>query len=209
MAITINGTGSITGLTAGGLPDGSVTAADIETSLDLTGKTVTLPSGTGGQILQVKHTRYETATSISVGASYTDLPFYVAITPSSTTSSIIVTYSVFHEWSTNGNQYNSVFSLNRFVNSTNNYLLGSGVGSRHSGLVMNYITYTAGTGSTPYGVHLVNYVDVPGVTSEVRYYPAAQLISTATMYLNRTQSDIDSTAHERGASWITAMEVEL
>jgi hypothetical protein len=29
MAITINGTGSITGLTAGGLPDGSVTAADI------------------------------------------------------------------------------------------------------------------------------------------------------------------------------------
>ena len=29
MAITINGTGSITGLTAGGLPDGSITAADI------------------------------------------------------------------------------------------------------------------------------------------------------------------------------------
>ena len=29
MAITINGTGSITGLTAGGLPDGSVVAADI------------------------------------------------------------------------------------------------------------------------------------------------------------------------------------
>ena len=49
MAITINGTGSFTGLTAGGLPDGSVTAADIETSLDLTGKTVTLPSGTGGK----------------------------------------------------------------------------------------------------------------------------------------------------------------
>src|SRR6056300_1443614 len=29
MSITINGTGSITGLTAGGLPDGSVVAADI------------------------------------------------------------------------------------------------------------------------------------------------------------------------------------
>jgi len=29
MAITINGTGSITGLTSGGLPDGSITAADI------------------------------------------------------------------------------------------------------------------------------------------------------------------------------------
>ena len=57
MAITINGTGTITGISAGGLPDGSVTAADIESSLDLTGKTVTLPSGTGGKILQVVVTK--------------------------------------------------------------------------------------------------------------------------------------------------------
>jgi len=39
MAITINGTGSITGLTAGGLPDGSVTNADLEYA------------GTSGQVL--------------------------------------------------------------------------------------------------------------------------------------------------------------
>ena len=39
MAITINGTGSITGLTAGGLPDGSVTNADLEYT------------GTSGQVL--------------------------------------------------------------------------------------------------------------------------------------------------------------
>ena len=53
MAITINGTGTITGISAGGLPDGSVTAADLATTLDLSSNTVTLPSGTGGQILQV------------------------------------------------------------------------------------------------------------------------------------------------------------
>jgi hypothetical protein len=39
MPITINGTGSITGLTAGGLPDGSVTNADLEYA------------GTSGQVL--------------------------------------------------------------------------------------------------------------------------------------------------------------
>lgn len=33
MPITINGTGSITGLSAGGLPDASVTLADLETSV--------------------------------------------------------------------------------------------------------------------------------------------------------------------------------
>ena len=60
MAITINGTGTITGLTAGGLPDGSiatddlannaVTAGKLATTLDLTGKTVTLPSGAAAKI---------------------------------------------------------------------------------------------------------------------------------------------------------------
>ena len=209
MPITINGTGTITGISAGGLLDGSVTAADIESSLDLTGKTVTLPSGTGGKILQVKHTRYETATSISTNTSYADLPFYVAITPSSTTSSIIVSYSVFHEWSSTGYQYNSVVSLNRFVGSTNNYLNSGTASNRHTGLVMNYVTYTAGTGSTPGGIHLVNYVDVPGVTSEVRYYPAVITTGAATMYINRSMNDTDTAVHERGFSWITAMEVEL
>jgi hypothetical protein len=74
MAITINGTGSITGLTAGGLPDGSVTAADIETSLDLTGKTVTLPSGTGGKIINSAVYRNDTRTSLAnAGTTRVDL----------------------------------------------------------------------------------------------------------------------------------------
>jgi len=209
MAITINGSGTITGITAGGYPDATVTADDLAATLDLSGKTVTLPSGTGGQILQVKHTRYETATSINVSASYTDLPFYVAITPSSTTSSIIVSYSVFNEWTSTGFQYNHIFSLNRFVNSTNNYLFGSSAGNRNTGLIMGYITYPDGTGTTPHGAHLVNYVDVPGVTSEVRYYPAVQVTSSSTMYLNQTKGDADLSSSERGVSWITAMEVEL
>ncbi len=38
MAITINGTGSITGLTAGGLPDGSVTADDLAADAVTSGK---------------------------------------------------------------------------------------------------------------------------------------------------------------------------
>ena len=58
MAITINGTGTITGISAGGLPDGSVTAADLATTLDLSGSTITLPSGTGGNT----NTQYFTVT---------------------------------------------------------------------------------------------------------------------------------------------------
>ena len=68
MAITINGTGTITGISAGGLPDGSVVAADLASTLDLSGKTVTLPSGTGGVILQ---TQFAIKTSTATIASTT------------------------------------------------------------------------------------------------------------------------------------------
>ena len=51
MAITINGSGTITGISAGGLPDGSVTAADLADTY-LTGVTSSnLPSGS---VLQVQ-----------------------------------------------------------------------------------------------------------------------------------------------------------
>ncbi len=93
MAITINGTGSITGLTAGGLPDGSITAADLAnnavtagklaTTLDLTGKTVTLPSGTGGKILQVvqdsKTDSFTTIANLSTKATITGLSASITI----------------------------------------------------------------------------------------------------------------------------------
>ena len=46
MAIVINGSGTITGISAGGLPDGTVTADDLASTLDLSGKTVTLPTAT-------------------------------------------------------------------------------------------------------------------------------------------------------------------
>jgi len=95
MAITINGTGSITGLTAGGLPDGSVDASDLASSLDLTGKTVTLPSGTGGKILQIQHTiktARQNLTGTTAKQDITDMS--VTITPASNSSKIIVLFNL-------------------------------------------------------------------------------------------------------------------
>jgi len=48
MAITINGSGTITGVSAGGLPDGSITADDLASTLDLGSKTLTIPTDTTG-----------------------------------------------------------------------------------------------------------------------------------------------------------------
>ena len=72
MSLVLNGNGTIQNLVAGGLPDGSVTADDIASTLDLSGKTVTLPAGTGGKVVKVstyqKSSYVDTAGSTFVDA---------------------------------------------------------------------------------------------------------------------------------------------
>jgi len=79
MAITINGTGSITGLTAGGLPDGSIVEADLASSVKL------------GKVLNaVVDYGPNSATNIT-STSFVDTGLEATITPSSTSSKILVT----------------------------------------------------------------------------------------------------------------------
>jgi len=52
MTVTINGTGTIAGLSTGGLPDGSIDADSLATGAVTSGK---LASGTGGKVVQVVH----------------------------------------------------------------------------------------------------------------------------------------------------------
>ena len=83
MAITINGTGSITGLTAGGLPDGSVTAADLASGAVTSG---TLPVGT---VLQVVQGSTSTSTAMTSSA-FADTSLTVDITPKASNSDFFV-----------------------------------------------------------------------------------------------------------------------
>jgi hypothetical protein len=92
MSVTISGNGTITGLSAGGLPDGTVTAADLASTLDLTGKTVTLPAGVGGKILQVVQTITKTAYS-STSSSWTPMCDNCLITPTSASSKFVILFT--------------------------------------------------------------------------------------------------------------------
>jgi len=84
MALELNGT---TGVSL--VQDGVVTAADLNSTLDLTGKTVTLPSGVGGKVLNVVYSTYNTDTPIN-STSYVDSGLLAVITPTSTSSKILV-----------------------------------------------------------------------------------------------------------------------
>jgi hypothetical protein len=83
MPITINGSGTIGGISVGGLPDGIV---DNDTLASGTPNTAALPAGS---ILQVVQGSTETQVNVST-TTYTDTGLSASITPTSNTSKILV-----------------------------------------------------------------------------------------------------------------------
>ena len=77
-------------ITSAKIANGAITGDDINSTFNLTGKTVTLPAGTGGKVLQIIHTSKTTIFTTS-SSSYVDITGLTAtITPSSTSSKILV-----------------------------------------------------------------------------------------------------------------------
>jgi hypothetical protein len=87
MAITINGSGSITGISAGGLPDGSVTAADLASGAITSGA---LPSGSVLQVVDATSTVADD-TVITTGGNVFFQTATVNITPKAANSKFIIT----------------------------------------------------------------------------------------------------------------------
>jgi len=87
MPITINGSGTVTGINAGGLPDGVITTDDIAASAITRTK-----MGYAGAILQVVQATYSTEVGSS-SATYADTGLTASITPSSSSNKVLVMIS--------------------------------------------------------------------------------------------------------------------
>ena len=208
MSITINGDGSITGLSTGGLPDGSVatddlaanavTAGKLATTLDLTGKTVTLPAGVGGKVLQVVQA-FKSDTFTTASTTYTDLTgLSASITPASTSNKILVFYYINGSNTTSGNTV--AFQL---VRNSTSIAVGDSAGNRPQATNRFQVSDIYHTFSTS-----ACYVDSPGLTSSITYkVQIATQGNTAT--INRTGGDLDTSGSRdaRPSSGIILMEV--
>ena len=176
MAITINGTGTITGISAGGLPDNCITAADLATTLDLSSATVTLPSGTGGKILQIVSSgNYTTNDSTAANnGSLADMGLTVSITPSNANTTIIAIMQLATYHSTAG--HNGIARIKR-----------TGPSTVYSGKVQDFYHPTGGGVC---GNIVVVFEDTPLSTSQCTY--TAQLGRTdgnsGTIQLNKDYS---------------------
>ena len=88
MAIQINGNGTITGVSVGGLPDGIV-----DTDM-LAANAVTAAKKGSGSILQVQNT-YANGQVSTTSTDWATTGVTVSITPSATTSKIFLNFSSF------------------------------------------------------------------------------------------------------------------
>ena len=147
------------GIATADIGDGQVTAGKLNSTLDLSSKTVTLPSGVGGKVLNVLQATSTARVQISVN-SYDDLNPSLAITPSSTSSNILVvaSYSI------------GLFDSSRLCTADIQIL-------RDATSRIEFITaasITAGLSSSPAelrhsGQYSFVYLDSPNTTSSVTY----------------------------------------
>ena len=199
-SVTVNklGTGAVT---SAKISDGTIVNGDINASAGIDGSKL----GTGA-VLQVQYTQYTgtftqsyTAdTSAVIGAS----ALIVNITPKSTSSIIKIDAHIFHEFSHVSHQDNHVWFFYR----DSTALKHPSAGSRPCGISMSSINNATDAGSTPEIVYYT-YFDTPSTTSQITYKIGLLTRFSGTLHVNRTVTDNDNNAHERGISFISVTEI--
>ena len=193
MPVTINGDGSITGISAGGLPAGSVTDATIAgmassklsgalpaiSGANLTGisASVTATNMPAGTIVKYQHTTSTTRTNITSTQSWTTFSgTQVDFTPTFSNSKLDLTWTFALEANQNVNGIG--FRIYR----------ESPIGGSASSLGESYQHSHWGTGSwTGPGQIVLNWNDSPGVTTPVRYYVQGYRETGNELYINYGQ----------------------
>ena len=200
MAIQINGDGTITGISSGGLPAGSVTSATLASGAITSGA---MPSGSVLQVLQAVKTDTQSLASSATPVDITGLS--ITITPASSSSKFYITGKV---CLCDQNYTQNIVHLN--VNGSN---VGQPVaaGSRISGHTgMGYVS-----NEDQYAVNnvpvdfLVNASDGNAHTIKIQWSQADTVGNDSkTIYCNRSLTDENSSgAGSRYISTLTVMEI--
>ncbi len=198
MPITINGSGTVTGISAGGLPDGVITTDDIAAGAITSAK---FAAGAGGKILQVVQTvKTDTFSRTSTNSDYGEITGLTAsITPTSTSNKVLIIARVSASSGLAGNRF--AIRLTAAGSVITGYQ-GAGAGSRIS---------AAASGELD-GVNAVveltaTHLHSPSTTSSITYAVQGSAEGSQTFWCNRSGNDADSGSVYRTCSSIILMEV--
>ena len=178
MPVTINGDGSITGLSVGGLGSGVVNdtslASNAVTSVKLHNDAVVASKLPAGTVIKYQHTTSTTQTNITSSSSWTTFAgTTVDFTPTFSNSKLDITWSFALEANTNVNGIG--FRIYR----------QSPIGGSDTLLATSYQHSHWGTGNwTGPGDIVLNWNDSPGVTTPVRYFVQGYHETGNALYIN-------------------------
>ena len=203
MPITLNGNGTVTGVSVGGLPDGIVDTDMLAANAVSSAK---LASGAGGKILQVVNFRKgdhasSTITGSSSGSNdwnYTG--FSPAITPTVSTSKILMVGHMSMGGDTTSLYIEVMINGSKSAGGPN----GDSNGSRRTMHTSNFIEYDRNTTAIP-----INFVFTPGTTATQTYNFRFNHDSTTNkvIYINRSTNSDNNLRQGDSVSHITLMEI--
>ena len=205
MSITINGNGTITGVSVGGLPDGIV-----DTDM-IAANAVTAAKSSGRKILQVVTTNVSATSSVAVqNGTIVDTPATVTVTSTAANSKFLISASINGE--ANTDDHNIGFVLRRVISgSTSSINVGTAEGNRLGISFMMNIGYQATDNSTTASSSVMTpYLDSPSqsASTAITYkIGVVGLGTTADFYFGRTVSDTNNNTNERTPNYITVMEI--
>ena len=198
MAITINGNGTVTGISVGGLPDGIV---DTDMLADSAVTNVKHGSGSIIQVVQAVETGVQSKAADSAWHDISGMA--VTITPSSSSSKILV-MSTMTIAGTAG-EYGVQLMLYR--NSTKINTNASNVGDRES-VTLGFLTDDSAGKISEGQPTSHSFLDSPSTSSAVTYkWQWRDNNHAQVIYLNRGASDNDTTNSFRTQSQMIAMEI--
>ena len=203
MAITLNGNGTVTGLSAGGLPAGTVTSATLASGA----VTSELPAGS---IIQTVNMVNTSPVALAMTTSFQDISgFTISITPTAANSKIILAGSIVLE-------SHSQYCFGKFVRNINggSYSsptgwLGDAASSRiQSQFGNNYRSPGSPNALTPSPMAIYAVDTDHNTTNTINYkLQYKNSASNYYIYFNRSHSDPNDNTAPRSCSHLTLMEV--
>ena len=199
MPVTINGNGSITGLSVGGLGSGVVNSTTLADGAATGSKLGT------GSIIKVLQT-VKTDTFSRNGSSWGDITgFGQDITPSATTSKVLVMVDIKIGADHGDSDYNF-----KIVRAGTDIYIGDADGNkRRSSMGTASYGMPSNTADGQYRLEQINliFLDSPSTTSSINYKLQIINVGGRTNYINRNHHNGNTNNTPRTASSFTVMEV--
>ena len=162
--------------------------------------------GITGHVLQVKYFQLTTSQITPYPTTNTDMAipnFTVNITPKSTSSIIKLEANIMFE-SANTTE-NIMWFFYRNTTKLGNTQPSSG--SRKLGISPTVIGYSSVDNDSTPEFATLTYFDTPSSTSSIDYKLGVTAVGTSNLFINRTGTDTDTVARERGVSFISVTEI--